>query len=66
MSFGGSLFFWEGYPFSLGGGGGGGGGRRDLSLVSISFGGYYVFGRGVHFIWAGVVLLLEGWAISWG
>ena len=43
--FGGSLFFW-GYPFSFRGG-------RDLSLVSISFGGGgdYAFGRGVHFIW---------------
>ena len=56
-----SILFWEGYPFYLGvvfSSGGvsiffwGEGGRWDLSdLVSISFAGYYAFGRGVHFIW---------------
>ena len=53
---------WEGYPFYLGvvfssGGypfplGGGGGEEGGDGIVNVHFGGgYYAFGRGVHFIW---------------
>ena len=47
------VFSSGGYPFSFGGGGGGGGENGIFRLiVSISFGGgYYAFGRGVHFVW---------------
>ena len=50
------LFLLGGIHFLLRGRGEGGGGRRDLSLVSISFAGYYAFGRRVHFIWGSLFI----------